>query len=64
MQEMLFQRSKFKKFPDLHSSRREWALWQFFPTSEESLKNALLAYDYIFNFLEYALLAYDYIFNV
>jgi hypothetical protein len=49
MQEMLFQRSKFKKFPDLHSSRREWALWQFFPTSEESLKNALLAYDYIFN---------------
>jgi hypothetical protein len=58
MQEMLFQRLKFKTFltrasgtwltpsaiayyPGAKARKMAWALWQFRPTTEESLKNAL-----------------------
>jgi hypothetical protein len=43
MQEMLFQRHKFEKLSSGGGrARKEWALLQFCPTTEESLKNALI----------------------
>jgi hypothetical protein len=42
MQEMLFQRHKFEKLSWGGRARKEWALLQFCPTTEESLKNALI----------------------